>query len=95
MSTCRRDCSHSPQLEPSLSTTFPFKTPNAVQMYPQHPQQRARVDRWMHWYHTGSRNATTKLLIPFLSGNSADILAAGREEVDWHVQVIGIATRSE
>lgn len=57
-------------------------------MYPQHAQQRARVDRWMHWYHTGSRNATTKLLIPFLSGKSADILAAGREEVGRHVQHI-------
>jgi hypothetical protein len=86
--TCCRACSHSRQLEPSLSTTILSKTPNSLQMYPQHAQQRARVDRWMHWYHTGSRNATTKLLIPFLSGKSADILAAGREEVGRHVQVI-------
>ena len=60
------------------------------QMYPQHPQQRAQVDRWMHWYHTGARHATTKLLLPHLQGKGAEAVAAGKEEVSEHVKVVPV-----
>ena len=66
-------------------------TLNPLQMYPQHPQQRAQVDRWMHWYHTGARHATTKLLLPHLQGKGAEALAAGQEEVGKHVKVVTCA----
>jgi hypothetical protein len=65
----------------------------SLQMYPQHPQQRARVDRWMHWHHTASRCATTTLLVPFLSGESEALAAQGRAEVARHVQVASICCK--
>jgi hypothetical protein len=65
----------------------PSRLKAALQMYPQHPQQRSQVDRWMHWHHTASRRATTNLLIPFLVGKAAEVVADGREEVAQHVQV--------
>eukprot|EP00005_Dracoamoeba_jomungandri_P002270 CAMPEP_0174260958 /NCGR_PEP_ID=MMETSP0439-20130205/11105_1 /TAXON_ID=0 /ORGANISM="Stereomyxa ramosa, Strain Chinc5" /LENGTH=204 /DNA_ID=CAMNT_0015345351 /DNA_START=58 /DNA_END=673 /DNA_ORIENTATION=+ len=65
--------------------TYIAETNNLSELYPSDPKERAAVNRWLHWNHTGARKLSYDLLAPVVfyakpGDDKEAILKAGHEK---------------